>query len=66
MAHGSRKGVGPGSAISLTQKWVFVERDNEAFVWSCSHRSAGSDSHDICFKIPVRAEGGGLRRERSL
>lgn len=62
VAHGSRKGVGPGSATSLTQKWCFVEQDNEAFVGPCSQRGP-APTLTMGLKILVRAGRGGLKAD---
>lgn len=34
---------GRGVRTSLTQKWVFVEHQNESFVGFCSHRDQGCE-----------------------
>lgn len=54
--------MGPGSATSLTQKWCFVEQDNEAFVGPCSQRGP-APTLTMGLKILVRAGRGGLKAD---
>lgn len=54
MAHGSRKGVGPGSATSLTREWFFCGGTMRV-LFGPVPIEAQAQTAMTCLKISVRA-----------